>query len=178
MTKRQAAARVGVLVLVLSAAAAGADAQSAPQHPVAQTGGWAVLNVELANTLGRAWEDGWNRRDLDTIMAPFAAEVVFSSPAVPRGTGNPVQTTIRGYDALRKYIGDSLRGPGQARYTLDNLYVGTDSVVLHYSCLDVSGKRTCTGADIMRVNDAGKIVEWRCHYTVGSGPTDLIKVAR
>lgn len=143
------------------------------------TGGWAVLDQATAKKLGRHWEDGWNRRDLATIMDVFAKDVVFSSPAVPRGTGDPKQTTIRGYDALNKYIAHSLSQPSSGgRYTLDATYSGTDSVILQYSCRDAKGKVTCRGSDSFRVGPDGKVVEWRCHYTVGPGDEDLIKSER
>ena len=42
--------------------------------------------------------------------------------------------------------------------------VGTDSVIIAYTC-NVPDGPDRTGSDIMFVNDAGKIVDWRSHYT-------------
>ena len=42
----------------------------------------AVLDAATVESLCRHWDDGWNRADLATIMAPFADDVVFSSPGI------------------------------------------------------------------------------------------------
>lgn len=122
-----------------------------------------MLDDTTVDALRRHWDDGWNAGDLDTIMAPFAADVVFSSPFVARLTGDPARTTIEGRDALRAYVADALaRTPG-IRYTLHGVYAGTDAVVLVYSALTPGGT-VHEGADSMRIDAAGAVVEWRCHY--------------
>jgi ketosteroid isomerase-like protein len=122
-----------------------------------------TLDGMTVQMLQRHWEAGWNQRDVDTIMAPFAVDVVFSSPGIARMTGDASKTTIDGYDALRAYIETALRRTPELRYTLHATYVGTDSIVLVYACTlpDGTEKR---GSDLMRVDGDGKVVEWRCHY--------------
>lgn len=127
-----------------------------------------MIDGSLVAELGRHWDEGWNGRDVETIMAPFAAGIVFSSPFVPKQTGDPAKTTVEGYDAVRDYVADALRRSGDVRYTLDAEYTGTDTVVLVYTCHLPDGSDK-PGADIMRVDGDGKVVEWRCHYT--SDPT-------
>jgi ketosteroid isomerase-like protein len=117
-------------------------------------------SVEL---LERHWTDGWNRRDVDTIMAPFAADVVFSSPGIALMTGDPSRTTIEGSDALRAYIEEALRRSPPIRYALRSTYVGVDGIVIVYSC-ELPNGTDKPGADSMRVGRDGKVVEWRCHY--------------
>jgi len=122
-----------------------------------------MVSDAVAETLARCWLEGWNGEDVDTIMLPFAAEVVFSSPFVSRVTGDPARTEIDGREALAAYVSDALaRSPG-IRYTLDATYTGSDAVVLVYSCRRPDG-RTKRGADFMRVDPDGQVVEWRCHY--------------
>ncbi len=103
-----------------------------------------MLDDATVQDLQRHWDEGWNAGDLATIMAPFAADVVFSSPFVPRLTGDPAKTTISGYDALRGYVDAALR--------------------LAYTCHLPDGT-VKHGADSMRVNAAGQVAEWRCHYS-------------
>ena len=122
-----------------------------------------VLDDATVHALERSWDDGWNRGDLDTIMAPFAADVVFSSPGIAMLTGDASRTTIEGADALRAYVADALRLAGDVRYTLRATHVGTDSIVLFYAC-GLPGGPAKTGADLMRVDADRKVVEWRCHY--------------
>lgn len=126
-----------------------------------------MLDDATAEDLRRHWDHGWNQGDLDTIMAPFAADVVFSSPFVPRLTGNPAKTTIEGRDALRSYVDHALRRTPGIRYTVDGTYAGTDTVVLVYTCHLPDGSIK-HGADSMRVDAAGEITEWRCHYSAAS----------
>jgi hypothetical protein len=123
-----------------------------------------VIDDAKVDELARHWDEGWNACDLETIMAPFASDVVFDSPFVARVTGDRAKTTIEGYEALRAYIAGALeRAPG-IRYTLDASYAGTDSVVLVYTCHLPNGTDK-PGADSMRVGPDGKVVEWRCHYS-------------
>jgi ketosteroid isomerase-like protein len=122
-----------------------------------------MLDDATVQTLQRHWEEGWNRGDLETIMAPFAPEVVFSSPGISMLTGDPSKTTIEGYDELRSYLEGALRGAGDVRYTVRSTHVGTDSIVLVYACGRPNGPEKL-GADSMRVDADGRVVEWRCHY--------------
>jgi hypothetical protein len=113
--------------------------------------------------LVRHWDEGWNTPDLATIMAPFAPGVVFSSPFVPQLTGDPARTTIDGADALRSYLEYALQYAGDIRYTVDATYVGPETLVLVYTCHNPDGTKRL-GSDSMRVDRAGRVVEWRCHY--------------
>jgi hypothetical protein len=122
-----------------------------------------MLDDATVTGLQRHWEDGWNRCDLETIMEPMGEKVVFSSPFVATLTGDPAQTAIEGYAALRSYIADSVRRTAGIAYTLDNTYIGTDSVILTYTFRLPDGSEK-TGSDIMRVDGTNKVVEWRCHY--------------
>jgi len=123
----------------------------------------ATLDDETVEMLKRHWEVGWNSGDLDMIMAPFAPDVVFSSPGISMMTGDPSKTTIEGHEALRSYIEGALGRTSGVEYTLTATYIGTDSVVIVYTCGLVGGGAKKLGADSMRVDD-GKVVEWRCHY--------------
>src|SRR6266567_1603691 len=80
-----------------------------------------MLDDRCAQDLRRHWDEGWNEADLDTIMAPFAEGVVFSSPFVPALAGDPAKTTIDGYDALRSYVDYALRHHPGIRYTVECL---------------------------------------------------------
>jgi ketosteroid isomerase-like protein len=122
-----------------------------------------MLDDATTQALVRHWEEGWNTGDVDTIMAPFARDVVFSSPGVAMLTGDPARTTIEGDDALRSYLESALRRTRALRYRVHATYVGTDSIVLVYDCGPPDGDQK-RGADVMRVGRERKVVEWRCHY--------------
>jgi hypothetical protein len=122
-----------------------------------------TLDDDTVRRLERHWEDGWNSRDIDVIMTPFATDVVFGSPGISIVTGDPTRSTIAGHDALRAYIVNALRLTPELRYTLTATYTGADSIVLVYECV-LPGRPPKPGADLMRVDPRGQVVEWRCHY--------------
>lgn len=122
-----------------------------------------MVDDATTKVLQHHWEAGWNAYDLETIMAPMAEDVVFSSPFVATLTDDPAKTAIEGCAALRSYVADSLRRVPGISYTLEPTYVGTDSVVLTYTFRLPDGTERA-GSDWMRVDGSNKIVEWRCHY--------------
>jgi SnoaL-like protein len=123
----------------------------------------AVLADHVVADLVRHWDDGWNRGDVDVIMAPFAREVVFTSPGIAKITGDAARRSIEGADALRDYVVDAVARAGDVRYTVERALTGTDTMVLVYTCHLPDGSAR-PGADLMRVDAAGRVVEWRCHY--------------
>ncbi len=123
-----------------------------------------MLDDAVVTALARHWEDGFNGYDVDLVMEPIADDVVFSSPFVPRLTGDPAKVTIEGFDAFRAYLDDSMRRVPGIRYSIDASFVSTQTVVFVYTCRFTDGQIR-TGADSIRVDAEGKIVEWRCHYS-------------
>jgi hypothetical protein len=124
-----------------------------------------MLDDATAENLRRHWDQGWNGEDLNMIMAPFAEDIVFRSPFVSALTGDAAKTTITGYDALRSYVDYALHHHSGIRYTVDATYTGTDTVVLVYTYQSPDGTLG-HGADSMRIDAAGKVAEWRCHYAL------------
>src|SRR3954452_25169159 len=128
-----------------------------------------MLDPTTVTRLEQHWLEGWNGEDVDVIMAPYASDVVFTSPFIGPVSDDPDRASIRGREALRDYVDRALKRTPGIRYTLDGTFVGADAVVLLYSCRlpDGSVKR---GADSMRVNGDGQIVDWKCHYSADSLP--------
>lgn len=131
-----------------------------------------MIDAATAQALAEHWDAGWNGEDLDRIMAPFAARVTFTSPFVARITDPPV-TTIEGYDALREYCAGAIRRTPGIRYRIDAVHLGTDTLVLDYTVSFPDGRPDTTGADLMRLDADGKVVEWRSHYPVAFVETPL-----
>jgi ketosteroid isomerase-like protein len=127
-----------------------------------------MLDDAAVERLAHHWEAGWNGRDLDFIMEPFADDIVFSSPYVAKQLRHATQGTVEGHGDLRAYVAAALERAGDVRYTLLHRFAGTDSVILRYVC-HLPGGSDRAGADYMRVDARGKVVEWRCHYD--SDPT-------
>lgn len=88
------------------------------------------------------WVAAWNARDAEAVLRHYADDVVFTSPTaarvVPESGG-----TVRGKDALRSYWTAALALNAELRFELLGVYVGVDTLVLHY--------RNQTGALICEV---------------------------
>jgi hypothetical protein len=123
-----------------------------------------MLEDSTVERLRRHWEDGFNTYDVGLVMEPVAADVVFSSPFVPVLAGDPEKVHIRGSEAFRAYIADSMRRVPGIRYSVDASFVSTETVVFVYTCRFADG-RAKTGADVIRLDENGMIAEWRCHYS-------------
>ncbi len=126
-----------------------------------------MLDDAIVQNLRRHFEEGWNSGDVDTIMAPFAGNVVFNSPFVSRITGDRSKTTIEGSAALRSYVEKSLQPSRGVRYHVDATFASTDAVVLVYTIRLPDGS-SHTGADTMRIDAGGRVFEWRSHYSFRS----------
>jgi predicted SnoaL-like aldol condensation-catalyzing enzyme len=131
-----------------------------------------VIDAAAAKQLAEHWDAGWNGEDIDRIMAPFATGVTFTSPFVARITDPPV-TSIEGDEALREYCAGALRRTPGIRYRIDAVHLGTDTLVLDYTVSFPDGRPDTTGADLMRIDDDGKVFEWRSHYPVTFVETPL-----
>ena len=81
------------------------------------------------------WIAAWNARDIEAVLADYADDVVFTSPTaarfVPESGG-----TIRGKEALRGYWEVALQANPDLHFELLGVYVGVDTVVLHYQNQD------------------------------------------
>ncbi len=122
-----------------------------------------MLDSAIVDKLVTHWYDGWNKQDIDIVMAPFAENVVFGSAGVAKMSGESGRDTIEGLDAVRAYMADSLQRTVGVTYTHDATYVGTDGVVIVWTCYFPGGS-TLSGADNMRVDPSGQVYDWRSYY--------------
>jgi hypothetical protein len=77
------------------------------------------------------WVNSWNSRDLDTILAEYAPNVVFRSPiaaqVVPGSDG-----TIRGVGALRSYWESALARNPDLRFELREAFYSPGAIAVRY----------------------------------------------
>jgi len=125
-----------------------------------------VIDAAAARALVEHWHEGWNGEDVDRIMAPFAEDVVFTSPFVSRVGPDGTSEAVVGAAALRAYVTGALRRTPGIRYRVDEVHLGTDTLVLDYTVTFPDGRPPTTGADLMRIDADGRVVEWRSHYPI------------
>ena len=110
--------------------------------------------------LGRTWVEAWNARDLERVLTLYDDATVMTSDRIPV-MGFDASGTVRGKDALRAYWSKALALIPELHFSLIDVYVSPDSVVVFYE--NVRGKRIC---EYLRVNDAGLIVQGSANHPV------------
>lgn len=108
--------------------------------------------------LGRTWVEAWNTGDLERVLALYDEAAVMTSDRIPL-MGFDASGTVRGKEALRAYWGKALGLIPNLHFTLIDLFVSPDSVVVFYE--NERGKRIC---EYLRVNEAGLIVQGSANH--------------
>ena len=108
--------------------------------------------------LGRIWVEAFNARDLERVLTLYDEAVVMTSDRIP-AMGFDASGTVRGKDALRAYFGKALGLIPNLHFSLIDVFVSPDSVLVIYE--NERGKRIC---EYLRVNDAGLIVQGSANH--------------
>jgi ketosteroid isomerase-like protein len=108
--------------------------------------------------LGRTWLEAWNARDLERVLTLYDENTVMTSDRIPM-LGFDESGTVRGKDTLRAYWSKALGLVPNLHFSLIELFVSPDSVVVFYE--NERGKRIC---EYLRVNAAGKIVQGSANH--------------
>ena len=77
------------------------------------------------------WISAWNARDVEGVLAHYADDVVFASPTAKQFAPE-TRGIVRGKDALRSYWTRALEANPDLHFALIDVYVGVDTLVLHY----------------------------------------------
>ena len=117
-----------------------------------------MLSEEQAREFAEEWVNAWNARDIDGILAHYAEDVELTSPFAATMT-EETSGTLRGKQAVREYWEEALKRIPDLRFELLDVFVGVNSVVLHYEA--IFGK---LGADLLIFDDNGKVVRGISHY--------------
>ncbi|WP_426413755.1 nuclear transport factor 2 family protein [Bradyrhizobium ganzhouense] len=110
--------------------------------------------------LGRTWVEAWNARDLERVLSLYDEAAVMTSDRIPAMRIDP-SGTVRSKDALRAYWGKALELLPDLHFSLIDVYVSPDSLVVFYE--NERGKKIC---EYLRVNDAGLIVQGSANHLV------------
>jgi hypothetical protein len=91
----------------------------------------AILDRQRAESFAADWIAAWNRHDLDAILSHYTDDVVFRSPRIALVLGEEIDF-VAGKPALARYWGRALAQSQDLHFTLDRLYVGSDSLAIAY----------------------------------------------
>lgn len=112
------------------------------------------------NAFAKEWIAAWNARDLDRILAHYAAEVVLISPAAARLLEDP-SGTVRGLAALREYFRRGLEAFPNACFELVEVLAGVSSIVLLFR-----NQRGTHTAEFMEFDSEGKVSRVVANYSI------------
>lgn len=109
------------------------------------------MNDDDARAFAAAWVDAWNRRDLDAILAHYAADVVLTSPLAARWFAR-ADGTVLGTAELRDYLTVGLHAAPDLHLEVHHTLVGVDGVTVVYT-----RENGALVAEVMNLNAAGRI---------------------
>jgi ketosteroid isomerase-like protein len=101
--------------------------------------------------LGKQWIDAWNSHDLERILALYSDDSEMTSDKIPLLGLDPTGT-LRGKDRLRQYWSKGLQLTPNLHFTLIDVYVSPDSLVVFHE--NDRGAKIC---EYLRLNADGKI---------------------
>jgi hypothetical protein len=110
------------------------------------------------NEFSQAWIQAWNAHDLEAVMAHYSDDVVFYSPFIQKLNNDPTGC-IKGVTALKAYFSKALEVYPDLHFEIYHVLEGVNSVVLYYK--SVANR---LAAEMMILNEEGKVVEVRAHY--------------
>jgi ketosteroid isomerase-like protein len=110
--------------------------------------------------LGKQWIDAWNSHDLERILALYADDTEMTSDKIP-ALGFDPSGTVRGKERLRQYWRKGLDLLPNLHFTLIDLYVSPDSLVVFYT--NERGAQIC---EYLRLNADGRIKQGSANHLV------------
>lgn len=96
-----------------------------------------ALTPQSARTFADRWISAWNRKDVESVLADFSDDVIFTSPRAKSVVGSP---RVVGKSHLREYWTRSLSRIQSLRFTLDHVLCDGDRVAIVYIA-EIDGKR-------------------------------------
>jgi len=115
------------------------------------------MERERAERFAEEWYAAWNAHDLDAILDHYADDVEMGSPLVATLAGRE-DGRLAGKQALRGYFAAGLERFPDLRFEPIDLFVGVDSVVLHYRS---AGRLS---AEVIFLDERDKVVRYLAHY--------------
>ena len=108
--------------------------------------------------LGREWIAAWNSHDLERVLALYAEDCEMTSDKI-QALGFDSSGTLSGKAKLRMYWGKALTLLPNLQFTLIDLFVSPDSLVVFYQ--NERGARIC---EYLRLDAEGKIAQGSANH--------------
>lgn len=116
-----------------------------------------MIDANFASHFAADWIDAWNRHDLDAILAHYADDFEMRSPYIVQIAGEP-SGVLRGKAAVGAYWAAALARMPDLRFALLGVFVGVDSLIVHYQ--GVRGP----AAEVFEFGPDGRVIRAAAHY--------------
>lgn len=116
-----------------------------------------MISRDQAERFAHEWIEAWNSHDLERILSHYHDDFVMSSPRIAL-IADEASGVLRGKPAIRAYWAKALAAAPELRFELIEVFVGADSVVLHYR--GVRGP----AAEVFFFDEAGRVVRSSANY--------------
>jgi hypothetical protein len=118
-----------------------------------------MIDVTFAQEFAEAWVEAWNAHDLDAILSHYTDDFEMSSPFIIERMQEP-SGTLKGKDRIRPYWQISLSRTPPLHFTLLNVLIGAQSIILHFR--RESGQ---LGAEVLFFNAQRQVIKGVAHWT-------------
>ncbi|MEH2569200.1 nuclear transport factor 2 family protein [Bradyrhizobium sp. AZCC 2289] len=115
-------------------------------------------NATQFAALGREWIAAWNSRDLERVLALYSEGAEMTSDKI-QALGFDPTGTLAGKAKIRIYWGKALTLLPDLHFSLIDLFISPDSIVVFYA--NERGARIC---EYLRLDAAGKIVQGSANH--------------
>lgn len=112
------------------------------------------MDTEFALTFAEEWQAAWNAHDVDRLLRHYTDDVVFQSPYIVHRYQDPVGE-VQGKAALRTYWATGLEQQADLRFTVDDVRVSVDTLVVNYR-----NQHDHPVSEVLRFR--GELVCWGC----------------
>lgn len=118
-----------------------------------------MITHEFAERLAKEWIESWNSHNLESILSHYSADIELTSPIAVKLLG--VESgMVQGIVALRSYFEKGLAALPDLEFEQIGIFTGVGSITLLYR-----RKNGPTGAEVMMINNEGKIEKVIAHYS-------------
>lgn len=90
-----------------------------------------MITPDLAHRFAHEWIEAWNSHDLERILAHYRDDLTMASPRIATVAGEP-SGVLHGKAAVAGYWAKALALQPQLHFTLLAVFVGADSLAIHY----------------------------------------------
>ena len=91
-----------------------------------------TLDRAHAQSFAEEWISAWNAHDLERILSHYADCAEFHSPGIARYTDDR-SDFVKGKSDLRAYWGAALPQVPNLKFTLIEVFLGSDALTIHYA---------------------------------------------